>query len=173
VAATPRRLVLMGTRDWAPNQEAFLTALRLWPQISAGIAGAELCVIGARASKTQAPQYPDGVRDLGFVDDLAGFLGTCRAMIAPISTGGGVRVKILDAARMGLPVVGTTAAVGSLDELLELGAHDDDADFVAECRRLLLDVQAAAAAGDRLYALNSRYWHDRRPHRAVEALLGG
>ncbi len=52
-------------------------------------------------SKAKAPQYPDGVRDLGFVDDLPGFLGTCRAMIAPISTGGGVRVKILDAARMG------------------------------------------------------------------------
>ncbi|KAA0118059.1 glycosyltransferase [Mycolicibacterium sp. P9-22] len=173
VAATPRRLVLMGTRDWAPNQEAFLTALRLWPQISAGIAGAELCVIGARHSKAKAPQYPDGVRDLGFVEDLAGFLGTCRAMIAPISTGGGVRVKILDAARMGLPVVGTTPAVGSLGELLELGVHDDDADFVAECRRLLLDVGAAAAAGDRLYALNSQYWLQRRPHRAVEALLAG
>jgi hypothetical protein len=74
---------------------------------------------------------------------------------------------------MGLPVVGTTPAVGSLGELLELGVHDDDADFVAECRRLLLDAAAAAAAGDRLYALNSQYWLERRPHRAVEALLAG
>lgn len=171
VAATPRRLVLMGTRDWPPNQEAFLTALRLWPRIADGIPGAELCVIGAKDAKAKTPHYPDGVRDLGFVDDLAGFLGTCRAMIAPISTGGGVRVKILDAARMGLPVVGTTPAVGSLGDLLELGVHDDDADFVAECRRLLMDVRAAAAAGDRLYALNSQYWQQRRPHRAVEALL--
>ncbi|MCF6385472.1 glycosyltransferase family 4 protein [Mycobacterium sp. MBM] len=171
VAATPRRLVLMGTRDWPPNQEAFRTALRLWPQIAAGIPGAELCVIGARHAKAKAPHYPDGVRDLGFVDDLAGFLATCRAMIAPISTGGGVRVKILDAARMGLPVVGTTAAVGSLGDLLELGVHDDDADFVAQCRHLLLDVAAATAAGERLYALNSQYWQQRRPHRAVEALL--
>ncbi|ANE81792.1 glycosyl transferase [Mycobacterium adipatum] len=171
VAGTGRRLVLMGTRDWPPNQEAFLTALRLWPQIAAGIPGAELCVIGAKHAKAKAPHYPDGVRDLGFVDDLAGFLGTCRAMIAPISTGGGVRVKILDAARMGLPVVGTTAAVGSLGDLLELGVHDDDADFVGQCRRLLLDVPAAVAAGDRLYALNRQYWQQRRPHRAVEALL--
>ena len=36
-------------------------------------------------------------------------------MIAPIKTGGGVRVKILDSIRMGLPVIGTTAAIGSLD----------------------------------------------------------
>lgn len=173
VATTPKRLVLMGTRDWPPNQEAFLTALRLWPQISAGIPDAELCVIGARAAKAKAPHYPPGVRDLGFVDDLPAFLATCRAMIAPISTGGGVRVKILDAARAGLPVVGTTPAVGSLGGLLELGVHDDDGDFVAECRRLLLDPAAAAAAGDRLYQLNRQYWQERRPHRAVEALLTG
>ncbi|MGU3653901.1 glycosyltransferase [Mycolicibacterium sp. A43C] len=177
VASTPRRLVLMGTRDWPPNQEAFLTALRLWPRIAAGIDGAELCIIGAKKSgkaggRNGDPVYPAGVRDLGFVDDLGGFLATCRAMIAPISTGGGVRVKILDAARMGLPVVGTTAAVGSLAQLLELGTHDDDDDFVAACRSLLLDVEQARSAGERLYTLNREFWEQRRPHRAVSALLG-
>jgi glycosyltransferase involved in cell wall biosynthesis len=173
VAATPRRLVLMGTRDWPPNQEAFEEALRLWPRIAEGIDGAELCVIGAKAAGAAEPQYPPGVRDLGFVDDLPGFLGTCRAMIAPIRTGGGVRVKILDAARMGLPVVGTTAAVGSLGELLELGVFDGDAAFIEQCRKYLLDTAAAAEAGDRLYGLNQGYWLDRRPHRAVAELLGG
>ncbi|MGU3500194.1 glycosyltransferase family 4 protein [Mycobacterium sp. C31M] len=171
VADTPRRLVLMGTRDWPPNQEAFLTALRLWPRIAAGIDGAELCIIGAKNAKAADPVYPGGVRDLGFVDDLAGFLATCRAMIAPISTGGGVRVKILDAARMGLPVVGTTAAIGSLGDLLELDTHDHDDEFVAACRRYLLDIGQASAAGDRLYELNRQYWEQRRPHRAVAALL--
>lgn len=173
VAATPPRLVLMGTRDWPPNQEAFLEALRLWPRIRAGIPDAELCVIGAKHSTAPDPQYPSGVRDLGFVDDLPAFLATCRSMIAPIRTGGGVRVKILDAARMGLPVVGSTPAVGSLGQLLELGAHDDDEAFIAECRRYLLDVGAAADAGDRLYRLNRRFWQERRPHRTVEGLLSG
>lgn len=173
IAATPPRLVLMGTRDWPPNQEAFLTALRLWPRVSAGIPDAELCVIGAKAAKGPEPEYPEGVRDLGFVDDLPGFLATCRAMIAPIRTGGGVRVKILDAARMGLPVVGTTAAVGSLGSLLELGVHDDDDVFIEQCRRYLCDAADAARAGDRLYRRNSGYWQERRPHRGIEALLHG
>ncbi|WP_395307775.1 glycosyltransferase [Mycobacterium sp. AMU20-3851] len=173
VASTPRRLVLMGTRDWPPNQEAFEEALRLWPRIAAGIDGAELCVIGAKAAKAPEPRYPAGVRDLGFVDDLPAFLGTCRAMIAPIRTGGGVRVKILDAARMGLPVVGTTAAVGSLGDLLGLGVFDGDAAFIEQCRKYLLDSTGAAEAGDRLYRLNEGYWRDHRPHRAVTELLGG
>jgi glycosyltransferase involved in cell wall biosynthesis len=171
VSATPRRLVFMGLRDWPPNQEAFLYALRLWPQVAAGIPNAELCVIGAKKPGAADPVYPAGVRDLGFVKDLAEFLGTCRAMVAPIKTGGGVRVKILDSMRMGLPVIGTTAAIGSLDSLFGLETFDDDRGFVDACRRYLLDRQAAADAGNRLYEINRRRWEQRRPHRAVEALL--
>jgi glycosyltransferase involved in cell wall biosynthesis len=171
VSATPRRLVFMGLRDWPPNQEAFLYALRLWPRIAAGIPNAELCVIGAKKPGAADPEYPDGVRDLGFVKDLREFLGTCRAMVAPIKTGGGVRVKILDSIRMGLPVIGTTAAIGSLDSVFGLETFDDDDGFVAECRRYLLDQPAAVAAGNRLYDINRRRWEERRPHRAVEALL--
>jgi glycosyltransferase involved in cell wall biosynthesis len=171
VAATPRRLVFMGLRDWPPNQEAFLYALRLWPRIASGIPNAELCVIGAKKPGAADPTYPDGVRDLGFVKDLGEFLGTCRAMVAPIKTGGGVRVKILDSIRMGLPVIATTAAIGSLNSLFGLETFDDDDGFVAECRRYLLDQPAAVADGNRLYDINRRRWEERRPHRAVEALL--
>lgn len=171
VSASPPRLVFMGLRDWPPNQEAFLYALRLWPRIAAGIPGAELCVIGKKKPGAADPVYPDGVRDLGFVEDLQQFLGTCRAMVAPIKTGGGVRVKILDSLRMGLPVVGTTAAVGDLGPLFGLETFDDDQGFVDACRRYLLDQQAAAEAGNRLYDINRRRWEERRPHRAVEALL--
>jgi glycosyltransferase involved in cell wall biosynthesis len=171
VSATPRRLVFMGLRDWPPNQEAFLYALRLWPRIASGIPNAELCVIGAKKPGAADPEYPDGARDLGFVKDLREFLGTCRAMVAPIKTGGGVRVKILDAIRMGLPVIGTSAAIGSLDSVFGLETFDDDDGFVAECRRYLLDESAAVQAGNRLYDINRRRWEERRPHRAVEALL--
>ena len=171
VAATPRRLVLMGTRDWQPNQEAFVDAIRLWPRISDGIDGAELCVIGAPKTGAPAIALPPGLRDLGFVDDLDGFLATCRAMIAPISTGGGVRVKLLDAVRRGLPVVGTTAAVGSLDRVLPLGRFDDDDAFVAECRRVLQDAAAAAAAGNASYRANREYWTAGLGRRAVASLI--
>ena len=172
VAATARRLVFVGARDWPPNQEAFLYALRLWPRIAAGIPDAELCVIGAKKRGAKDPVYPDGVRDLGFVKDLSEFLGTCRALMAPIKTGGGVRVKLLDAIRMGLPVIGTGPAIGSLRSLFEFTTFDDDELFIAECRRLLLDRDAAVDAGNKLYELNTAHWQQRRPHRAVEDLLG-
>ncbi|WP_319456311.1 MULTISPECIES: glycosyltransferase family 4 protein [unclassified Mycobacterium] len=173
IAASGPRLVLMGTRDWPPNQEAYLRALALWPAISAGIPGAELCVIGARKSGAPEPSHPDGVRDLGFVDDLHAFLGSCRAMIAPIVTGGGVRVKILDAARIGLPVVGTSVAVGSLGQVFDLPVFDGDDAFVAECRRLLTDRDAAVTAGRAIFQANSEYWQEGRVRKPVDSLIRG
>ncbi|MGZ8176323.1 glycosyltransferase [Williamsia sp. SKLECPSW1] len=171
VADTPPRLVFLGTRDWPPNQEAFERAAALWPRIGAGIPGAELCVVGGRSASAAPVELPTGVRDLGFVDDLHGFLATCRGMVAPISTGGGVRVKFLDAARIGLPVVGTPAAVGSLDEVFGLDTCVDDDALVAAARRLLTDAGAAAEDGRRLYEVNEQRWRDRRPHAAVRSLL--
>ena len=173
LSASPRRLVFLGTRDWPPNQEAFLEALRLWPAISDGIAGAELVVIGAKKPGATDPALPDGVRDLGFVDDLRGMLATCRALIAPVRTGGGVRVKILDAARMGLPVIATSPAVGSLSSLFGLQKFDDDDAFVDECRRFLLDPVVPAAAGADLHNRNAEHWRQRRPHEAIARLLAG
>ena len=171
VSSTERRLVFMGSRDWPPNQEAFLYALRLWPRIAAGIPDAELCVIGAKKPGAKDPVYPDGVREFGFVEDLPAFLGTCRALMAPIKTGGGVRVKLLDSIRMGLPVVGTSQAVGSLKAPFEIPTFDDEDSFVSECRRFLLDRDTAVKAGNKLYELNTEHWRQHRPHQAVEELL--
>ncbi len=171
VASTPPRLVFLGTRDWPPNQEAFERAVALWPRIADGIPDAELCVVGGRSASAAPVELPSGVRDLGFVHDLHGFLATCRGMVAPISTGGGVRVKFLDSARIGLPVVGTRAAVGSLDEVYGLDTCADDDAVVAAARRLLTDVDAAVADGRRLHEITARRWRERRPHEAVASLL--
>lgn len=171
ISQTPRRLVFLGGRNWPPNEEAFHIALRLWPRISDGIPDAELCIVGAKRTGSSDPIYPDHVRDLGFVDDLPEFLKTCRALIAPIRTGGGVRVKLLDAASQGLPVVGSAPAVGSLTTVFGMSTFDDEDHFVAECRRMLLDRDAAIKAGNDLYEVNRVHWERKRPQLAVESLV--
>ena len=164
------RLAFVGDRQWRPNGEGFRVLLELWPRISRGIVGAELVIIG-RAEEGPQPPLPDGVRDLGFVPDLDGMLATCRGILAPIRTGGGVRVKILEAASRGIPVVGTPAAVGSLDRSLGIVAASTDEEFIDAARRLLLDPDVAQAAGDELAARNRAHWAAGTPHRSVEAWL--
>lgn len=171
VGSSGRRLVFLGDRSWPPNQEAFQLLLQWWPEISTGIAGAELLVIGKPAGPAPKQALPAGMQDLGFVDDLDAVLGSCRGLVAPILTGGGVRVKILDAASRGLPVVGTEAAVGSLSEVFGLPTFDSKESFVARCRELLLDAAGAAREGNRIFELNAGRWNSGVPHNSVEKWL--
>ena len=171
IASSGPRLVFMGDRAWPPNREAFRLLMEWWPDIARGIRGAELRIIGSPGADGPSSALPAGVDDLGFVEDLDDFLDSCRAMIAPIRTGGGVRVKILDAARRGLPVVGTAAAVGSLGPVLDVDVCHDKSAFVERCRRYLLDRQAAVDDGDALYRRNADRWAIGAPHRAVQDWL--
>ncbi|MEU0495621.1 glycosyltransferase family 4 protein [Mycobacterium sp. NPDC006124] len=171
LSASSPRLVFLGTRSWPPNQEAFERALDLWPRIAEGIADAELVVVGPKAGGAKDVAYPHGVRDLGFVEDLDGLLSTCRAMMAPILTGGGVRVKLLEAASVGLPFIGSSLAVGSLGSVFAMQTFDGDGAFIAECRRLLKDRAAAVAAGNHLYESNRDHWLAHRPLMALESLI--
>jgi hypothetical protein len=170
VRSTPPRLAVLGDRTWAPNQRAWQSMLTLWPAISSGVPGAELVGIGQPSSRVSA-DHPPGVTDLGFVDDLPATLAACRALAAPIDVGGGVRVKLLEAGAIGLPVVATSTASGSLTDLLGIEPVDDDIRFVAACRRLLTAPESAANQGAQLHAANVAHWESGRPEASVRAWL--
>ena len=170
VRSTPPRLAVLGDRTWAPNQRAWQRMLALWPEVSAGVPDAELVAIGRTSGRVSAA-LPPGVVDLGFVDDLAATLATCRGMAAPVDVGGGVRVKLLEAASIGLPIVATSAAAGSLTELLGIEPVDDDVRFVATCRRLLTAPEFAAGRGAQLHAANIAHWESGRVAASVRNWL--
>ena len=169
VARTPPRLVLLGNRTWRPNAEAARTMLRLWPRIAADVPDAELWLVGP--THGSAPDLPPGVTDLGFVDDVDAVLVGCRALAAPVTIGGGVRVKLLEAAARGLPVVGSSQAIGSIEAAVGMEPATDENDFVARCRAYLLDVDLAVEAGTRLHEANARRWSDRIGQDAVTTWL--
>ncbi|GAB2642169.1 glycosyltransferase family 4 protein [Gordonia jinhuaensis] len=171
IATTGPRLLFVGDRKWPPNQQAYERLLSLWPQISADIPHAELLVIGQPDPAAPPVAIPPGVTVAGFVPDLDEMVASCRALAAPVLTGGGVRVKLLDMASRGMPVVATSHAVGSLGDALSIETFDDTDEFVDRCRRYLLDRECAAADGRALYERNSSRWFDEVPHRSVEEFL--
>jgi glycosyltransferase involved in cell wall biosynthesis len=162
--------VLLGNRTWGPNAQAAATMVSWWPRIADGIPGAELWLVGPRGGDGTAP-LPYNVTDLGRVDDVDATLVQCRALVAPVSVGGGVRVKVLEAAARGLPVVCTGAAVGSIESSLGIAAARAVDTFVARCRSLLSDAARAAEEGARLHAANAQRWTDRVGHDAVHTWL--
>ena len=94
----------------------------------------------------------EGVTCLGYVDDLLGLYDRSRMLIAPLQTGGGIHLKILNAFAQGCPVVMTSAAndgIGAEDGVQALIA-DDPPGFAARMARLLAEPglsQRLAAAG--------------------------
>ena len=101
---------------------------------------------------------PDPVRDeltrpglsfAGYVDDLEGELRQYRGFVAPITTGTGVKTKVLDAMAVGLPVVSTPLGVAGLGarDGTECLLAEDPAGFATAIQRLSQRPEEAATLG--------------------------
>ena len=146
----PNRLFTIGTMFWPPNSEGVAWWLRegyehlrqLCPNVTYDVVGAR----PPQSLVTLAEQH-QGARVHGYVADAAPYWTQSTALAVPLLSGGGVRVKILEAMAMGLPVVSTTVGCEGLD--VRDGVHlliaDTPEDFARACARVLQDAQLARA----------------------------
>jgi glycosyltransferase involved in cell wall biosynthesis len=148
-------LLFLGTRFWRPNLDGLRHLCAQWPAITQGAPGATLVVVGDGPVPREAHQ--SGIEVLGFVDSLASVWPDVRALVAPLAVGGGVRVKILEAAARGVPVIASTTAVGSLAGYLPLHGIETD-QLTQACISILRDPAGARRTGDELYQANAAWW---------------
>jgi glycosyltransferase involved in cell wall biosynthesis len=101
-----------------------------------------------------------GVEFLGEVDDIREALGRYSVFLAPILSGSGVRVKLLEAFAAGIPVVSTRlGAEGLAERSGEIGElADAPEDFAAGVLTLLEDPAAAAALALRARQAVEQSW---------------
>ena len=168
----PRALFFGGRYRWPPNQYALEKLFELWPGIERAVPGAELIVAGRPASRERSVDLP-GVRIVGYVDDLDGLLARSSVLLAPVPIGGGVRVKVLEAVRHGLPVVGSPQAIGSIGDYLPLTPARSDPEFAARAVSLLASIDRARETGERLYMVNRELWRSGFVHDQVNRWLAG
>ncbi|HEX5473159.1 MAG TPA: glycosyltransferase family 4 protein [Vicinamibacterales bacterium] len=138
-------ILYVGAMSWAPNASA-ATALaeHVLPSVRARIPGARLRIVGKHPpASLRARHGREGVEVLGGVPDVKPHLREAALLAVPLKTGGGTRLKILEAFAAGLPVVSTT--VGAEGILCEAGRHllvaEGDA-FADAVVRLLRDRAA-------------------------------
>jgi glycosyltransferase involved in cell wall biosynthesis len=81
-------------------------ATEVWPGVSARTPGVRWMLAGARPARAvRALARLEGVEVHGDVPDLGAFLASATVAIAPMSTGSGVPMKVLEAWAAGVPVV--------------------------------------------------------------------
>jgi polysaccharide biosynthesis protein PslH len=83
-------------------------------EMISAVPGILLRIIGKHPSEKLlqlANKYKDNVVVEGFVIDLDTTLLRCAAMIVPLVFGSGVKIKMIDAVRLGIPIVSTSFGV--------------------------------------------------------------
>ena len=108
-------LCYVGNLRWHPNVAGLDWFCRdVWPKIRARVPNAtfEIAGVGLKTDPSGKPRVPDawqvpGVTTVGFLAELEPLYQRSLAMLAPVFGGSGVRVKMLEGFRAGMPVVTT------------------------------------------------------------------
>ena len=91
----------------------------------------------------------ESVEVSGTVSDVRPYLAQSRVAVAPLRSGGGTRLKLLEALGAGRPVVATSIGVDGLEDLVGRGVvvADAAATIAGALVELLKDPRAAADMG--------------------------
>jgi glycosyltransferase involved in cell wall biosynthesis len=114
--AAPLRLVFLGNLDYPPNADALEYFIAdIFSALVQARSEVQLDVIGPNPQGAGAAKLPRNVRLRGFVDDLGAALAQYDMMVAPLRVGAGTKLKVLDALKVGLPVVATSIGAEGLE----------------------------------------------------------
>jgi polysaccharide biosynthesis protein PslH len=172
----------VGSLRWRPNVAGLdWFCQEVWPKIRSRLPNATLEIAGVdlepdangRLAVPEAWQVP-GVETVGFVEDLEPLYARSLALLAPVLGGSGVRIKVLEGFRAGLPVV--TTPDGAFGLPLTDGKEAliaSDADGLAErVVRLVGDEGLRVRLRDHAYAYLEEHHAAVTAQSALRAALG-
>lgn len=111
-------LVWLGGFGHYPNLEAILYFLReIYAEVKKQVASVRLVAIGGGVTE-ELKRYSDqdpSVQFLGFVEDPLPIIETSNVFISPILSGGGTKLKVLEAMALGKPIVTTPVGAEGID----------------------------------------------------------
>ena len=147
----------VGDLSWPPNADGVLWFREnVWPIVHREVPDAAAEILGRRPPRRLAASRTASFRILGEGGDTRPFWRRAAVSVVPLLAGGGTRLKILEAAAAGVPVVSTSIGAEGLELVAgaEIALRDDAGGFAAEIVRLLRDARArrsqAAAARARV-----------------------
>jgi len=139
-------LLFIGALDWLPNQEGLNWFLdHVFDNLVAQLPQIQLHVAGRNAPDHFARKLQhDHIVYHGEVDDSRKFMQAYRIMVAPLLTGSGIRIKILEGMALGRPVVTTSVGIEGIPARnnREVRIADDPDQFKKQVVTMLSDDTA-------------------------------
>jgi len=136
-------IVFVGGFRHPPNVDGLLWfCTDIWPQIRGRLPDVELTVVGSHPpAEVQALSALDGVRVVGFVEDLGPVFARARVSVAPLRYGAGQKGKVVTSLGYGVPciVTGIAAEGLGLDNGQGIMIADEVADFAEAVTEIYKD----------------------------------
>ncbi|HEX4034206.1 MAG TPA: glycosyltransferase [Solirubrobacteraceae bacterium] len=135
-SAEPLRLLFVGSGDYAPYERGLAWMVqRVIPQIRARVP-VEFDIVGTPPA---SPVAAEGVRYIGRVPSVEPYYDAAHVVVVPVFEGSGTRLKIIEAAAYGRPVVSTQLGAEGLP--VTPGEHFLLAEAVEEFVGAVLDLE--------------------------------
>lgn len=146
-ARAGRDLLFIGHLGYGPNIDAATTLARqVFPAVRSALPGTRCVIAGAEPVRAVCALAGDGVDVVADPEDLGPQWSRAGVLVCPLRWGGGSRIKILEAAARGVPVVSTPFAAEGLE--LEPGVHFCVGSAPRELAEAVVSVLSDRAASD-------------------------
>ena len=149
----PAVVLMVGKFGYEPNAEAADFFIReVLPGLRAAAPGTRLRLVGQSPANTAACwRAVEGVEVAGFVDDLAAEYARASVVVAPVFSGGGTQIKVLESLGHACGTVVSAFAAAGFAPNLRAGEHmlvaGDAQEWVAHCLQLIRSPAEAARLG--------------------------
>jgi glycosyltransferase involved in cell wall biosynthesis len=132
-------VLFVGTMSWKPNTDAVKWFLsEVLPLIKLEFPDIKVRIIGKNATQKIESQE-NNVEVIGFIESLDEVYKAAKLFINPSQSGGGVKIKLMEASAFGLPIVTTSQGISGFEDGIKeyLLAKDKPIDFARAVIQLL------------------------------------
>ena len=133
-------LCFLGSMEWMPNIQGIEWYLeKVWPTLREKFPELTLHIAGKNMSEEMKSRKVEGVTFHGMIPDAISFLNQHSIMIVPLLSGGGMRLKIVEAMALGRCVVSTSIGAEGIEakEGSEILLADTPEEFISKTEALI------------------------------------